>query len=251
MGLAGHFRARAAPAAAMPRLVRPAAVLDLDGTLHPRTLGAAVLRELPSAGGDSGAMALAAIEARGSGPTSFQATVEQVYTHYAAAVAGVPHETLKEASRRAWAVSRPELFNFVVPFLGELRRREYVTVLISGSPEEAVEVAAVDLGIEHYYGARVAVAAGRCLARLERTPGYPGEKIRCLQEMRERVALDLSRSLAIGDSASDIELLDAVGFPVAFEPDMEMAAVAWERGWPCADRETVLQVSLGLLADND
>ncbi|MEE1926860.1 haloacid dehalogenase-like hydrolase [Streptomyces sp. TRM 70351] len=186
----------------------------------------------------------------GSGPRLFQSTVEQVYTHYAAAVAGVPYEMLKAASRRAWAVSRPELFDFVVPFLEELRRRGYVAVLISGSPEEAVEVAAADLGIQYSYGARVAVAAGRCLARLERAPGYPGEKLRCLQVLRERVPLDLSRSLAIGDSASDIELLNVVGYPAAFEPDMEMATVARERGWPCVDRETVLQVSLGLLVEN-
>lgn len=234
----------------MPALTRPAAVLDLDGTLHPRTLGGQVLRELLRDGaapqGPAHA-ALAAIDGRAGTPVSFRTTVDEVYTGYTAAVAGLPHPMLVQAARRAWHAERHAVFDFVAPLLHELALRDHILVLISGSPHELIEEAADDLGIPHRFGARVAVAEGHCLARLERAPGYPGEKIRCLTELAAHLPIDLSRSIALGNSASDIEILTAVGAPVAFEPDQELSAAAQRHGWSIADRGTALELCLNTI----
>jgi len=43
--------------------------------------------------------------------------------------------------------------------------------------------------------------------------------------------LDAQESIAYADSTSDLPLLEAVGFPVAVNPETRLAAIARKRGW--------------------
>ena len=53
-----------------------------------------------------------------------------------------------------------------------------------------------------------------------------------MRELAASEALDLSASTAYSDSGSDLPFLEAVGRPVAVNPDKELRRVADERGWP-------------------
>ncbi|HEY6427939.1 MAG TPA: HAD-IB family hydrolase, partial [Acidimicrobiales bacterium] len=50
-------------------------------------------------------------------------------------------------------------------------------------------------------------------------------------ELAERTGLDLAASSAYSDSATDIPMLEAVGRPVAVNPDRALAKIAREHGW--------------------
>jgi hypothetical protein len=43
--------------------------------------------------------------------------------------------------------------------------------------------------------------------------------------------LSLEESVAYADSASDLPMLEAVGFPVAVNPETRLSALARKRGW--------------------
>ncbi len=43
--------------------------------------------------------------------------------------------------------------------------------------------------------------------------------------------LDLKESVAYADSTSDLPMLEAVGFPVAVNPETRLASIAIKRGW--------------------
>ncbi|WP_393916533.1 HAD family hydrolase [Halostreptopolyspora alba] len=229
----------------------PALILDLDGTVHPGTVGAEVLRELVQTGNasqEAASTALAAISGRADPSASFYATVETVYSQYAAAIDGIPHHALKNAARFAWRTCRRTVFEFAWPVVSAAAQSGYTTVIISGSPLEAVSEASLDLEISHYYGTQVEVTDGHCRARLERAPGHAGGKRGCLDELNERLTLDLGRSLAIGNSVSDIEILTAVGYPITFEADADLAALARARDWPMVDRETALRACMSVIS---
>ena len=79
-------------------------------------------------------------------------------------------------------------------------------------------------------------------ARLEEENGvYTGElsgapvageaRARMLASFARRRNLDLSRSYAYADSISDLPMLEAVGNPVAVNPDSRLEKAAKERGW--------------------
>lgn len=65
------------------------------------------------------------------------------------------------------------------------------------------------------------------------TPPLVGEaRASWLRDYAASERADLSRSYAYADSMSDLPMLEAVGNPVAVNPDVPLARVARERGWP-------------------
>jgi len=80
-----------------------------------------------------------------------------------------------------------------------------------------------------------------CASLQEENGSYTGElrgapvageaRARMLASFARRRNLDLSRSYAYADSISDLPMLEAVGNPVAVNPDRRLAARASERGW--------------------
>src|SRR4029453_4733099 len=72
-------------------------------------------------------------------------------------------------------------------------------------------------------------------------PTYNGElryvpptgetRARPLMDSAGANGLDLRESIAYADSTSDLPMLEAVGFPVAVNPETRLAALARKRGW--------------------
>jgi phosphoserine phosphatase len=56
-------------------------------------------------------------------------------------------------------------------------------------------------------------------------------KAEAVAELATVDGIDLAESTAYSDSASDVPFLEAVGHPVAVNPDRRLRAIARERGW--------------------
>ena len=52
-----------------------------------------------------------------------------------------------------------------------------------------------------------------------------------MAEYADAEGLSLVESVAYADSASDLPMLEAVGHPVAVNPETKLAAIARKRGW--------------------
>jgi phosphoserine phosphatase len=61
---------------------------------------------------------------------------------------------------------------------------------------------------------------------------YGANKAAALERLAEENGYDLSRSYAYSDSATDIQMLEAVGHPYAVNPDRDLQREAVARGWP-------------------
>jgi phosphoserine phosphatase len=53
-----------------------------------------------------------------------------------------------------------------------------------------------------------------------------------VRELAAREQIDLGESTAYSDSHTDLPFLEAVGHPVAVNPDRELRRLAADRGWP-------------------
>jgi fatty acyl-CoA reductase len=72
---------------------------------------------------------------------------------------------------------------------------------------------------------------GRLTGRLEQLPPTGEARALVLAEYAAGEGLDLGQSVAYADSASDLPLLECVGFPVAVNPEARLATIARRRGW--------------------
>ena len=67
--------------------------------------------------------------------------------------------------------------------------------------------------------------------RLVDVPPTGESRYQALADYAAANKLDLRESIAYADSASDLPMLEAVGFPVAVNPEVRLASIARKRGW--------------------
>jgi HAD superfamily hydrolase (TIGR01490 family) len=72
---------------------------------------------------------------------------------------------------------------------------------------------------------------GRLTGHLTTLPPIGEARALLLADYAEEHALSLEESVAYADSASDLAMLEAVGFPVAVNPEARLSAIARRRGW--------------------
>ena len=120
--------------------------------------------------------------------------------------------------------------------LMELHRSEGRRIyIVSSSPEEIVKPLAGHFGVSDVIATRAEIGAdGRYTGELE-FYAYGPQKAEAILGVAERDGIDLSRSYAYSDSATDLPMLEAVGDPVAVNPDRELRREAEERGWQIRD----------------
>jgi len=104
-------------------------------------------------------------------------------------------------------------------------------VILSASPTEIVGRLAAELGLEHGVGTTSEVVDGRYSGRLEGPFCYREGKAEIMRRLAEEHGWDLAQSYAYSDSVSDLPMLEAVGNPVAINPERELLELAERRGW--------------------
>lgn len=112
--------------------------------------------------------------------------------------------------------------------LRRLKKEGYMLLIISGSHHELIEQVGTYYGFDDWIGTRY--------MRKEGT--FSGEKHVAskdkaaeLKRFVEKHGLNFKNSLAIGDSASDIAMLELVEQPIAFNPDKILFEKAKENDW--------------------
>jgi phosphoserine phosphatase len=99
--------------------------------------------------------------------------------------------------------------------------------IVSATLQEIVQAIADDLGFDGALGTICEVKDGVYTGRALRSL-HAEEKARCLRELD----YDLEASTAYSDSHTDLPFLEAVGHPVAVNPDRALRRIAAERRWP-------------------
>jgi HAD superfamily hydrolase (TIGR01490 family) len=103
--------------------------------------------------------------------------------------------------------------------------------IATAASQPAAEVLAAALMMDGAMGTRWEVEDGVYTGRLDGPFAYGEGKAQRLREFAAERDVDLARSWAYTDAASDLPMLEAVGHPVAVNPDAELAEVAKREGW--------------------
>jgi HAD superfamily hydrolase (TIGR01490 family) len=128
-------------------------------------------------------------------------------------------------------VLRPLVYREPVELAAGHRERGEPVYIVSAALQEIVDALARDLGFDGAIGTVAEVADGVYTGRTLHARHAAG-KAEAVRELAEREGLDLSASTAYSDSHTDLPFLEAVGNPVAVNPDRQLRRIAAERGWP-------------------
>jgi HAD superfamily hydrolase (TIGR01490 family) len=125
------------------------------------------------------------------------------------------------------SVLRPLVYAESLDLVELHRRRGEPVYIVSATLQEIVQAIADDLGFDGALGTVCEVVDGAYTGRALR-PLHAENKARAIRELGH----DLAASTAYSDSHTDLPFLDAVGHPVAVNPDRALRRIAAGRGWP-------------------
>jgi HAD superfamily hydrolase (TIGR01490 family) len=142
-----------------------------------------------------------------------------------------PDEMRELVAEAMEPVLRPLVYAEPLRLVGRHRERGEPVYILSATLQEIVEEIAADLGFDGGLGTVCEVRDGAYTGRALRAL-HAENKAACVRELAEREGLDLVECTAYSDSHTDLPFLEAVGRPVAVNPDRELRRVAAARGWP-------------------
>ena len=128
-------------------------------------------------------------------------------------------------------VLRPLVYAEPLELVQQHRRRGEPVYIVSATLQEIVEHIADDLGFDGAVGSTCEIVDGVYTGRSLRAAHGDG-KAAAVRELAAAEGIDLEVSTAYSDSHTDLPFLEAVGNPVAVNPDHGLRAIARERGWP-------------------
>ncbi len=223
------------PLAAMPVTAGPsAAFFDLDRTL----ISGSSIYVFGIAAWRAGLVPHRQIARDGFGAITFKLagasddTTNRVRERILRAVSGVRQDELIALNTSIV----PKLIDKIRPEARRLldlhRHAGRATYIVSASPQELVEPLAKSLGMTGGIGTVSDVVDGVYTGELRGPFCYGAGKVDAIGELARWEGFDLAQCYAYSDSASDLPMLEAVGHPVAVNPDGKLSRVAAERGWP-------------------
>jgi HAD superfamily hydrolase (TIGR01490 family) len=222
------------------RPTRQAAFFDLDKTVVAKSSTLAFGRELYREGLLSRAVVLRGAYAQlvyhlfganeGRMERSRVALLELTKGWEAERVQRLVRETLQE-------IIDPLVYAEALELFAEHRRAGRDLYLVSASGIEVVEPLAEYLGVPHVIATISGIDDdGRYDGTLDFYCYAEAKAVAITAEAQER-GIDLTASYAYSDSVTDIPMMEAVGHPVAVNPDRELRAHAEAQGWQICDFE--------------
>ncbi len=110
--------------------------------------------------------------------------------------------------------------------------RGHTVAIVSSATPYQVEPVARELGVEHVLCTRLEVENGAFTGRVVKPTCFREGKRVAAESLAAAHDLDLSESFFYTDSIDDLPLLEAVGRPLALNPDARLSQIAKERQWP-------------------
>lgn len=180
--------------------------------------------------------------------------VRSAYAQFVFHASGADHdqmETMREYMSQlvaGWDVERvqqivaetlddivdPMVYEEAVELIESHRLAGLDIVIISSSGTDVVEPIGARLGADLAIGTQVAIEDGRYTGEIV-FYAYGEGKAEAMRTLATERGYNLEECFAYSDSQTDLPMLDAVGHPVAVNPDSALRQIALERNWPIVD----------------
>jgi HAD superfamily hydrolase (TIGR01490 family) len=125
-------------------------------------------------------------------------------------------------------VLRPLVYREPLDLVVHHQARGEPVFIVTTTLQEVADAIADDLGFDGALGTVCEVGPDGTYTGHSLRPMYGEAKVAAAREL----GYDLAVSTAYSDSHTDLPLLEAVGQPVAVNPDRALRRVAAQRGWP-------------------
>jgi len=220
---------------------RKLAIFDIDGTIFRSSLVIEMFEELIDGG-------LFPTKARKEVEQSYVAWLNRQgdYDTYVWKIVGLYVKHIKNCrekdvvkiTKKVVKDQKNKVYRFTRDLIKDLKKKNYYLVAISASPDHIVEEFAKAFEFDIWFGSPFEIKNGKYTGVA--TSIYPRKK-EIVNEIINSRNVELKGSVAVGDTESDLPILEVVQNPIAFNPNLELAKLAKRKKWRIvAERKDVI-----------
>lgn len=209
------------------------AVFDIDGTLIRWQMFHAIVHHLgkhgyiPSGTHKSIGKARMAWKERGT-ESGFNDYERVLVSAYRAALRDINPLDYEKIVSEVFKEYKNQTFVYTRDLVRSLKQQNYLIFAISGSQTEIVEKLGAHHGFDEAVGAQLVVKNGVYTGEIN-SPVH--DKAAVLERLIAKYKVTRQGSIAVGDSLSDVSMLEMVEKPIAFNPDKLLFEQARQKGW--------------------
>jgi len=209
------------------------AVFDIDGTLIRWQLYHAIADGLVKRGMIDAKEFEKVREARmnwkrRSGEEGFRKYEKQLVEVFDAALPGLPVQTFSEAADAVFKEYKDQVYRYSRDLIRKLKSEDYLLFAISGSPALIVEKMARYYGFDDFAATEYDIENGKFVGTLNLAVG---QKPELLKKLVAKHGASFAKSVGVGDSEGDMDMLELVDIPIALNPSKLLFKHAQNKGW--------------------
>ncbi len=154
---------------------------------------------------------------------------------------GKDQTEVKDIARFSCQAAKGFVYSSSYEIMEEAKEAGLESVLVSAAPQEIISEVAKDFGIDCGFGTRCGVMEGVYTGELVSKLHLREGKARVVKDYALERDIDLSESIALGDTLQDVDMLELVGNPIALNPDKRLKKYAKEKGWKICTHKTIVE----------
>jgi len=215
-------------------MARSIAAFDIDGTLSRSFLLGELMEELvrrgvlPPIAAKHFASAKEKYEQSGAGIDAYIDKTVEAFAKYGK---GVPYGEVADIAGEIIEAKKDYVFRYTRDLVRELKDEGYFLLAVSRSPKFIVDGFGYELGFDKSYGIFFETgASGRFTGDIV-DEHIIFNKGAVLQRAVKKEKLSFTNSIAVGDSESDIPMLELVDEAIAFNPTKRLLKHARQHEW--------------------
>lgn len=165
---------------------------------------------------------------RRSGEEGFREYEKQLVEVFDEALPGLPVRTFSDAAEQVFDEYKDQVYRYSRDLIRKLKSEGYLIFAISGSPALIVEKMAQYYGFNDFAATEYDIENGRFVGTVNLAVG---QKPELLKKLVAKHSATFEKSLGVGDSEGDIDMLEIVETPIALNPSKILFNYAQNKGW--------------------
>lgn len=211
------------------------AIFDIDGTIFRSSLLIELVnvlieqRNFPVlARAEFGREHLRWLERKGDYESYIAAVVESFNQN----IKGVHYADFNKAAETALTRFANHTYRYTRDLITDLKKKKYFLLAITHSPKGIADKFAKRWGFDKIYGRLLELGPNERFTGRTMEEHLIMNKANIVKRAAERNNLTLKGSVGVGDTESDIPLLEMVEKPICFNPNQKLYKHAKRNGWP-------------------
>ncbi len=163
---------------------------------------------------------------------SYEKYIDAIIKTFITHIKGVYYGDFADIGRSVVEEQGKRTYRYTRDFIQDLRSKGYYIVAISQSPKTILDSFCASYGFDKVYGRVYEIGPRDLFTGVVTEEDFIKDKAKVVERVIQKEGLTREGSIGVGDTESDIPLLESVEMPICFNPNRALYTYAQGREWP-------------------